>query len=658
MKLKINLTYTFLIIVICLSLIYLIYINNKENKQLENFNNNSLSSYYQNNIDDDSVVNDIEKNKIDSTTNNIFKKSIWNGVYTYDDSFKGKHMCVMIQINKHIIFSLTKMDYVIYTNNNNKSTDLFEKKKKKKKSCPPYTFIGIGELNDNETLFYLKEIYCNDNNTFKINDKKPEINKMTANFNNNQIEFTLFNNHKTTLNKEEDLNYNSSAVYLLLSSYNVPAPILKNSVNFNSDICENSYFNTTNNLKKCYIKGIGLPYQKNDGGWNPYGTGCSTLVTKENGINTCSNTINNTCFLPINNTKSVTNYEGIKYNECKTDFKIRVKDKTSVLQPFYETNGNVLDLCKNLSHFKDERYNAAILMYVDNLYNVQTLSYNFFGVQDNNSHLTTKYDIMFPFMNDFILKKYRNALTDVNTKNSLLESSLNLTNCLNKNQNQKDYNKLIESCKNRYDKSNRYYKSMISDLKINQSKYDFNTLIDNNNKLNKVNMPNVWKLNFNTPSDYTNSCSFSLSSSSFYEKESQFVKYPEFYPMEGKTKMGLFKDSNNQKLVLENAYVIDSSDNYLPSSVDSENISNDFILLSGNLKTNQPKKYLLPGNNSNSLNNFGNEIYLSDKLKTNGKWLVMGINLTNNLNNGSSLNYNNTTLIKTLNKIKNVVNTN
>ena len=73
---------------------------------------------------------------------------------------------------------------------------------------------------------------------------------------------------------------------------------------------------------------------------------------------------------------------------------------------------------------------------------------------------------------------------------------------------------------------------------------------------------------------------------------------------------------------------------------------------------NQPKKYLLPGNNSNSLNNFGNEIYLSDKLKTNGKWLVMGINLTNNLNNGSSLNYNNTTLIKTLNKIKNVVNTN
>ena len=42
-------------------------------------------------------------------------------------------------------------------------------------------------------------------------------------------------------------------------------------------------------------------------------------------------------------------------------------------------------------------------------------------------------------------------------------------------------------------------------------------------------MPTMWNLEFNNPTDYTDSCSFTLSSSSLYEKESQFVKYPEKY---------------------------------------------------------------------------------------------------------------------------------
>ena len=791
---KLNLTYIILIILIIISIIYIIYKNIIENKQLEKFiNRNSLSSYTKNNVDEDSVIENSNKQKMNQISNNIINKnSKWNGIWSYQDDILGNCECVILQINKHIIFSLSKKDLIIYSNKENNlrtsflptttttttqppttttttqpptttttttttipimmaasniqpmyslrkvgnywvwkgkrrlnklkkgsSTSKFFKKLRNKfpgrytnkfkgikhpaefiaydnndnkwvqgnslqffrelkenktvnptydkqwniynyesnnlerysnktiieeLNCPLNTFIGIGELNNDENLFYLKTIHCNDNNTFKLNDVNIKINHLTGKFrDDNSIVLTIFNNlddinrKNIYLNKIDEIKYNSSAAYLLYSSYNVPLPILKDGLKIDHDICSNSYFNNQTNLKKCYIKGAGLPYLKNDIGRSSYGTGCSTNVNRdENNIPICSSNIENTCYLPINNIKNIKDWSGQRnYKQCNTDFKVEIKNQTSILQPIYKKNGGVLDLCKHLNHFQDGRFNASIIMYVDNLYNVETLSYNFFGIQDNQSALTTEYDFMFSFMNDFILKKYRDALVDTNTNNSLLETSLNLTNCLNLNDSKKNYQELLDSCSNKYNNLNNKLKNNIQE-------------IINNNKLNI--MPTIWNLDFNNPTDYTNSCSFTLSSSSLYEKESQFVKYPSFYPMKQKTKMNLYKGSNNQKLVLENADIIDSIDNYLIPSKDAENISNEFIIISGNLRTYQPKKYLLPSNESDSSNPFGNEIYLSNNLKSNGKWLIMGLNLNDNLNE------NNKTLIKTLNKIKNTIN--
>ena len=661
---KLNLTYIILLLIIILSLIYVINQNIIENKQLENFiNRNSLSSYYKNKVDEDSLIKNINKDKMNQISDNIInKESKWNGIWSYQDDILGNCMCVILQINKHIVFSLSKKDFIFYSNNENRSLDSLVIEESKT-NCPLNTFIGVGELNNDDNLFYLKSIYCDNNNTFKLNDVNIKINHLTGKFrDDNSIVLTIFNdlndiNKKNIyLNKSDELKYNSSAAYLLYSSYNVPLPILKDELKMNHDICSNSYFDNQKNLNKCYIKGSGLPYLKDDKERSSYGTGCSTDVNKDENDNPiCSSNIKNTCFLPINNTTDIKDWSGKNYKQCNTDFKVELKNETSILQPIYEKNNGVLNLCKQLTHFQDGRFNTAIIMYVDDLYNVQTLSYNFFGVQDNQSALTTEYDIMFSFMNEYILKKYRDALVDGNTNNTLLENSLNLTNCLNSNDSKENYQKLLNSCLNKYSNSNNQLAEMIKTLnKKDLGVFDIEKLIDNKNKLNKMIMPTMWNLEFNNPTDYTDSCSFTLSSSSLYEKESQFVKYPEFYPMKQKTKMNLYKGSNNQKLVLENANIIDSIDNYLIPSEDGENISNEFIIISGNLRTYQPKKYLLPSNESDISNPFGNEIYLSDRLKSNGKWVIMGLNLNKN----NLLEKNNNIFIKTLKKIKNTINSN
>ena len=69
-------------------------------------------------------------------------------------------------------------------------------------------------------------------------------------------------------------------------------------------------------------------------------------------------------------------------------------------------------------------------------------------------------------------------------------------------------------------------------------------------------MPTVWSMNFEQPKDMTNACSFTLSTSKFYQKENQFVKYADFDSFRSKTNMNLYKGSNKQKLVLEKSLCI------------------------------------------------------------------------------------------------------
>ena len=76
-------------------------------------------------------------------------------------------------------------------------------------------------------------------------------------------------------------------------------------------------------------------------------------------------------------------------------------------KPIYDksTSKNLLGLCENIEDFNKNVYNSAIIMYIDNLSNVETLDYEFFGIKNDQNFLTTKLDMMFPFMNQNVLGK-------------------------------------------------------------------------------------------------------------------------------------------------------------------------------------------------------------------------------------------------------------
>ena len=72
--------------------------------------------------------------------------------------------------------------------------------------------------------------------------------------------------------------------------------------------------------------------------------------------------------------------------------------------------------------------------------------------------------------------------------------------------------------------------------------------------------------------------------------------------MNNSTKMSLYSGGNKQKVVLENAEIINSLEMMMGTSQynsqgpnTENNISNDFVLMTGNLRTYHPKKYLVPG---------------------------------------------------------------
>jgi len=701
-----NLKY-FLIVLIIVLLGYLLYKNYYENKTLESFQTrNSLSSYFQSDDDtEQSIQKKYSRNEYGHSRNMlIYLPSNWNGSYKFEDAQGEHHYITFLQINKTVLFVIHKMSYIISGND----TDPYKLSNKNEPQCLPYMVIGKGELNLSETIFTLKHVYCsNDGNgngepygPFSEPIDENTVNLLTAYIKDDDgsiiLEQLLQNGvgkaGSATLKKEDSFKFGPSAEYLLRTSYNVPAPNVKNTIGVNPDVCHNTEFNNyrKTELEKCYITDYGMPTpgekdkKYSDGAnvylYNEYGTGC---VEKGKGIkttvggkqfNACPVSSNNqTCFIPIKNNTGTSQLSKVgEYPKCETSFTLGLKNQASLSYPFYkkETDtGNLLDICNHLEGFQSKKFNSAVLMYVDNLSVVHSLHFDFFGIQEGQNYLSTKLDIMFPFMNNTILKNYRENISD--------EKSLRLTNCLENNTSIKNYNDLLSNCKGKYENVSKIYNDMKSKIQESKKKDQFNNVKNmfnvmdtinttiNQKDSNKLLQPTVWQMEFleeennqKNISNYTNDCSFILSTSNKYNKEGRFVKYAEFDSFHNKTNMNLYKGGNRQKLVLENPFILDSleermgTDDYNKNGPNVDNfISNDYILLSGNLRTYHPKKYLLPGQGSDNNGDFGKQIYLSNELNPSGKWVILGFNLTKNLDvANSTLNYN-STLVKTLKKI-------
>ena len=672
------------IVIIMIALYYLIIKNNSENNGLEEFKN-SMSTYYQDNTDSDFVMNYHYKNNNVLTTQNKFDLineennygSNWNGFYTYSDGDNSYYAC-FLQVNKNILFSLSKTNFDIWNNTDNATDNYYVEEEEPQ--CLPDMFIGRGELNQKENLFYLKEVYCSNGNTkpmepFEFNGKEltiSSINNFYGGYNKDNgisLGYTVDNTDLTinlTKDTESKLDFGPSAQYLLRTSYNRPVNIMNNKIDSNVDVCKNSMFGSKGKgtLESCYITDGGLPTPRdkstNTDGYefNKYGTGCSSKVINNKW---CSKNIKKTCFIPINSTNGDPLSSVGSYKKCGTSFGINVKNQSSMSLPLYKQVNNQLDMCKIFEPmYGGNDINSCIFMYVDNLMNVQTLGYDFFGPQKDQSYLKTSYDIMFPFMNRNILNTYRETID---------ETALHATNCMETNDVIQNFSQLINDCENKYDKIKDNYDNLMTKVNSNSTNvkksnkdkllqklyYNLDSYKENDEESNELTMPTVWSMNFEQPKDMTNACSFTLSTSKFYQKENQFVKYADFDSFRSKTNMNLYKGSNKQKLVLENPYVLNSNEQMANVSTTINGISNNFILMSGNLRTYNPKKYLVPGQGI-STSPFGKEIYLQNNVNPTGKWLVLGLSLNNNLSEGTSSLMNNKTLIKTLNAVKEVIN--
>ena len=702
---KLNIKY-FLIIIIIISIGYLLYTNYIENKTIESFGmRNSLSSYFQST--DDSTYNSLTHEYNNNKSEIKFEKSVWNGTYSFNDVNNKLNYITFLQINKTILFVMNLANYSI----SGEEDPYVYSEDNTNKECLPGTLIGRGQLNLEENLFYLKNIYCSNNNsgTGAFNPFGEEITEDTINllyafYDADQDTITITQNkendntailYQVQLTKDKNFKYGPSAEYLLRTSYNIPAPNVHNSIRINPDVCYNSTFGSNKqkgSLKNCYITTDGLPTPNNQENdeykYNPYGTGCALkdeIIDEEYGESTykaCPKT-NSTCFIPIKNNdgQQITSVGG--YPQCTTNFDLNYKNQSSIMYPYYlkeQTNGNLLDVCNYLDGFQTGKYNASILMYIDELSDVQSLNYDFFGIEKGENYLTTKTDIMFPYMNKYFLKNLRNSIQNSanSTNTSDLEKALQLTNCIQEYNTTNNFNNILTTCASNYSsdiqqKFTNVKNNIMSNLTPRDKKefLDMENIIDNidsaanENRASNLLQPTVWQLEFlknentdTTVSSYTNDCSFILSSSNKYNKESRFVKYAEFDSVRNKTNINLYKGGIKQKLVMENPYIISSLEEIMGNSYspdNTDNISNDFIMVSGNLRTYNPKKYVLPGQASN-VSTFGNQLYMNNTPNPNGKWVLLGFNLTKDLDIGTSPNSYNKTLIKTLKKISQTLN--
>ncbi len=615
-----------LVLIGILSLIYLIRNNSIENYLIEKFSQrNSLSTYFQTTENSSKLIdNYYSKNRYNNNNTikkdyNILENNKWNGVWQEDTT--SPLYSSFLTVNDKIVFAISKTNFELDESYQKPTND----------ECISNSFVGIGMLNNSKNNFILTNIICNNLGTSDyIFNEKETTGSLISNGEIIKI-YTSNGQSEITFSKLSDFDYYKQSAYLFLSSYVNPIPRFQDSYKIDTDVCNNSNFGSNDKeLKACYIDDYGLVVPGNDGVRN-YGTGCSSEISEEDNLDTsynmCSKDTEKTCFIPGKSTDAVGNYP-----RCDTKFTIIRKYQSNLGNSLTKlgSSGNNLLLCDYLKNFYNI-FNSAIVMYVDNLSEVKSLGYEYFG--QKNSSLTSNTDIMQGWVEKNVLSKLRDFILDSGTSDINLEKSLRMTNCIENNNSDNTYENILNSCQESF-----------SELK-NESK-------DNSNN---TNMPTVWKVNINTQNDQgyynnQNSCTFSLSSSEWYMKESRWVKYAEFDPMNNSTKMGLYEGGTNQHLLLENANIISS---YTDDTDDTgSDIIGNYTLISGNLRTSNPKKYLVPSIVQSGFKQKTTTVNLQNKPRSNGKWLILGFSLMKNMDTISPTSLNNNVLEATLLKIK------
>ena len=152
-----------LIAIIIIALFYLTNNNNKENNALESFSQqNSLSTYYQQTVDENERDYKYTKNKFNRFEYDNENQKHWNYKWELFTNPSPLYFS-FFQVNDQLVISISKQLYILDDNNINKGTDV----------CSPDTFVGIASLNKSGKYFILNKIICDNLKTdFDLNTKK------------------------------------------------------------------------------------------------------------------------------------------------------------------------------------------------------------------------------------------------------------------------------------------------------------------------------------------------------------------------------------------------------------------------------------------------------------------------------------------------------
>ena len=646
-------TLTIILSIIIILLIIYLYLNYyKYKKSIESFDipnsyyntQTSLSTYFQNNVD-----NDIKHNK-NIYNNPIIKPNIkyagWNGLWMSKDDPNFNSAFLQNNDKLLISFSNTSLDQV-YVNMLN---DNFENSSNSN-NCSNNLFLGIGQLNNERNSFNLIKIICN---TYINNSLTLRVNGLSGTLSHDKNNIDLFSTgifRKMTLNKynyydfSENTNVDGSNI--------INGSIINNDPDYCKNVCNDDNncigfsYNKSNNT--CYLKN-GTSNTVTDNNYISYFKSKDLLNSLPNYgdfLNSISPFVNNYQSIPLSNFSfnklycqdgttpcynnnsgiTYTTYNGINYNACgstvsdsdntcattsclinnsnianipRCNINIKLNDYMNhhVFSEISQKTGSTLNICSHIQTIK--KCNSYIICYISNVGNVYTLNYQFIGILPQQNNLTVQVDIMNEKLNNtqnslvslpfyrYVINNYNKPSNNFTVNNKL--NALSFTNCFENN------------------KNNEANDVKISSSMSNAKKYVSDYIpINGNNNLK----PALWSINYKKDVNLVNSCSIILSTSEKYDSPVKYVNFDN-----ENVNLSLYSGGSNQEFIMENTRVI--------HEIDFENTS--FVAMTTNLRANN-QLYLIPNTSNGGFSNNSNIVSLTNSPEENGKWLLIGFNI-------------------------------
>ena len=549
-----NSLFIILSVIIILTFFYLIYRNNQYNKILESFDNstqNSLSTFFQNTVDNNSlnnknVYNGLNINKDDYNPSKVDWNGIWKDV-------NGQIYSQIINLNDKILIAFSRTDLQKLLENNDNISSL---------TCPLNTFIGLGNLNKEKNTFILYKIICNSFFTsIKENNLSGTIDKSNTNCTLNIYGYNMpLNLTKEVSLNDQSGNFYKNSLYLhKIAPYITNYPMMHpNKLKYKEFMCKNS--------SPCKVTNLGL----------------GDAFDKSN-INACGNPIsvdNNTC----RGTPKCLWYTPAPpgYTTCESSQQIYDYSNFAGINTMYNMNNTSLEICDHINLFNV--FNSSILCYITNLGHVQTLNYEFFGTLKNENNLTMQEDLMGKLLNmdNGLLYKYKKLINKNNLNIDIKLKASSFTNCVELNDNSSTIEEISDKCL-------QTLKKIVSPSK------------DKNSDLH----PCVWSINKNNSNSSINSCPITLATSSLYDTP---VKYVEFN--DNKTgSLSLYSGGNNQNVYLVNSKIVSIRESnimmtcniktnnglYLIPSLEKSGFSNNSSIINLEKKPEMNGKWLIIG---------------------------------------------------------------